>query len=59
MTSEAPSQIPDRIWHSLLRLLYNKVIKRLRHEPNQIDIIWLGELVKRLGKYLWLRRKET
>ncbi len=29
----------DRIWHSLLRLLYNKVIKRLRHEPNQIDII--------------------
>ena len=50
MTSEAPSQIPDRIWHSLLRLLYNKVIKRLRHEPNQIDIIWLGELVRRLGK---------
>ena len=50
MTSEAPSQIPDRIWHLLLRLLYNKVIKRLRHEPNQIDIIWLGELVKRLGK---------
>ena len=50
MTSEAPSQIPDRIWHSLLRLLYNKVIKRLRHEPNQIDIIWLGELVKRLAK---------
>ena len=33
----------------LLRLLYNKVIKRLRHEPNQIDIIWFGELVKRLG----------
>ncbi len=59
MTSEAPSQIPDRIWHSLLRLLYNKVIKRLRHEPNQIDIIWLGELVKCLGKCLWLRRKET
>ena len=43
----------------LLRLLYNKVIKRLRHEPNQIDIIWFGELVKRLGKCLWLRRKET
>ena len=56
MTSETPSQIPDRIWHSLLRLLYNKVIKRLRHEPNQIDIIWLGELVKRLGNSYWLRR---
>ncbi len=53
MTSEAPSQIPDRIWHLLLRLLYNKVIKRLRHEPNQIDIIWLGELVRRLGKCLY------
>ena len=26
------------------------MIKSLRHEPNQIDIIWLGELVKRLGK---------
>jgi len=25
------------------------VIKRLRHEPNQIDIIWLGELVKQLA----------
>ena len=23
---------------------------RLRHEPNQIDIIWFGELVRRLGK---------
>jgi len=40
-------------------LLYNKVIKRLRHEPSQIDIIWLGELVKRLGNSYWLRRKET
>jgi len=28
------------------------VIKRLRHEPNQIDIIWFGELVKRLDKCL-------
>jgi len=34
------------------RLLYNQVIKRLRHEPNQIDIIWLGELVKRQVKSL-------
>jgi len=25
------------------------MIKSLRHEPDQIDIIWLGELVKRLG----------
>jgi len=33
-------------------LLYNQVIKRLRHEPNQIDIIGLDELVKRLDKYL-------
>ena len=36
-----------------------KWFKKLRHEPNQIDIIWFGELVKCLGKYLWLRRKET
>jgi len=40
-------------------LLYNQVIKRLRHEPNQIDIIWLDELVKRLDNSYWLRRKET
>ena len=49
MTSEAPSQSPNSIWRELLILQYNKVIKSLRHEPNQIDIIWLGELVKRLG----------
>ena len=52
MTSEAPSQIPDRIGRQLLRLLCNQVIKRLRHEPNQINIIWIGELVNRLGKRL-------
>jgi len=28
----------------------------LRHEPNQIDFIWFGELVKRLGNSYWLRR---
>ena len=56
MTSEAPSQSPNRIWRELLRLQYNKVIKSLRHEPNQIDIIWLGELVKRLGNSPHLRR---
>ena len=57
MTSEAPSQSPNRIWRELLRLQYNKVIKSLRHEPNQIDIIWLGELVKRLGNSPHLRRR--
>ena len=55
-TSEAPSQTLNRIWRELLRLQYNKVIKSLRHEPNQIDIIWLGELVKRLGNSPHLRR---
>ena len=33
------------------------MIKSLRHEPNQIDIIWLGELVKRLGKSPHLGRR--
>ena len=33
------------------------MIKSPRHEPNQIDIIWLGELVKRLGNSPHLRRR--
>ena len=33
------------------------MIKSLRYEPNQIDIIWLGELVNRLGNSPHLRRR--
>ena len=33
------------------------MIESLRHEPNQIDIIWLGELVKSLGNSPYLRRR--